>query len=50
VFIEDGAGSQKIAAGWRPGMFGYPAPTVAEIRRRITEGDTGEAQLSSTDG
>jgi hypothetical protein len=41
VFIEDGPGSQKIAAGWRPGMFGYPAPTVAEIRRRIEEGDTG---------
>ena len=41
VFIEDGPGSQKIAIGWRPGMFGYPAPTVAEIRRRIAEGDTG---------
>jgi hypothetical protein len=39
VFIENGPGSQKIAAGWRPGMFGlYPAPTVAEIRRRIAEG------------
>ena len=41
VFIEGGAGSQKIATGWRPGMFGYPAPTVAEIRRRIAEGDSG---------
>lgn len=41
VFIEDGPGSQKIAIGWRPGMFGYPAPTVAEIRRRIAAGDTG---------
>jgi hypothetical protein len=41
VFIEDGPGSQKIAIGWRPGMFGYPAPTVAEIRRRIAEGDSG---------
>ena len=41
VFIEDGPGTQKIDAGWRPGMFGYPAPTVAEIRRRIAEGDTG---------
>ena len=46
VFIEDGPGSQKIAAGWRPGMFGYPAPTVAEIRRRIAEDDSGE-QVSS---
>jgi len=43
VFIDDGPGSQKIDAGWRPGMFGlYPAPTVAEIRRRIAEGDPRE--------
>jgi hypothetical protein len=42
VFIENGPGSQKIEAGWRPGMFGlYPAPTVVEIRRRIAEGDPG---------
>jgi len=41
VFIEDGPGAQKIAIGWRPGMFGYPAPTVAEIRGRIAEGDSG---------
>jgi hypothetical protein len=31
---------QKVAAGWRPGMFGYPAPTVVEIRRRIAATDT----------
>ena len=49
VFIDDGPGSQKIAAGWRPGMFGlYPAPTVAEIRRRISEGDSGAAASSPT--
>ncbi len=42
VFIDDGPGVQKIAAGWRPGMFGYPAPTVVEIRRRIAEGDPGD--------
>jgi hypothetical protein len=41
VFIDDGPGVQKIALGWRPGMFGYPAPTVAEIRRRMAEGETG---------
>ena len=41
VFIEDGPGAEKIATGWRPGMFGYPAPTVAEIRRRIADGETG---------
>jgi hypothetical protein len=43
VFSEDGPGPQKIAVGWRPGMFGYPAPSVAEIRRRIAAGDTGMA-------
>jgi len=47
VFIDDGPGSQKIEAGWRPGMFGlYPAPTVAEIRRRIAEEDAGEPASS----
>lgn len=45
VFIDDGPGAQKIAAGWRPGMFSYPAPRVAEIRRRIAEGDTGDVLL-----
>jgi hypothetical protein len=48
VFIDDGPGVQKIAAGWRPGMFGYPAPTVIEIRRRIAEGDTGNVVGPST--
>jgi hypothetical protein len=42
VFIENGPGAQKIATGWRPGMFGYPAPTAAEIRRRIAEGESGD--------
>jgi hypothetical protein len=42
VFIDDGPGVQKIAIGWRPGMFGYPAPTVAEIRRRIADGESGD--------
>jgi hypothetical protein len=47
VFIENGPGSQKIDAGWRPGMFGlYPAPTVVEIRRRIAEGDSGDPASS----
>jgi hypothetical protein len=49
VFIEDGPGSQKIDAGWRPGMFGlYPAPTVTEIRRRIGEGDSGEVAVDTS--
>jgi hypothetical protein len=48
VFIDNGPGSQKIDAGWRPGMFGlYPAPAVAEIRRRIAEGETGDAHLDT---
>lgn len=37
VFIEDGPGVQKIASGWRPGMFGYPAPSVADIRLRMAQ-------------
>ena len=43
VFIDGGPGSEKIATGWRPGMFGYPAPTVAEIRRRVAAGESGAA-------
>jgi Protein of unknown function (DUF2889) len=37
LWTEDGPGPQKIAIGWRPGKFGYPAPSVAEIRRHMTE-------------
>ena len=36
---------QKIEIGWRPGMFGYPAPTVTEIRRRIAQGESGEPAM-----
>jgi hypothetical protein len=42
VWIQGGEGEKKVANGWRPGMFGYPAPTVAEIRRRIAAGESGE--------
>jgi hypothetical protein len=42
VWIQEGEGEKKVATGWRPGMFGYPAPTVAEIRRRIAAGESGE--------
>ena len=49
VFIDEGPGSQKIEAGWRPGMFGlYPAPTVAEIRRRIAQGESGAPASNPT--
>jgi Protein of unknown function (DUF2889) len=28
IWAEDGIGEQKIAAGWRPGLSAYPAPTL----------------------
>ena len=37
IWTEDGPGPQKIAAGWRPGLLGYPAPRVADVRRRLAE-------------
>jgi Protein of unknown function (DUF2889) len=41
VWTENGPGPQKIAAGWRPGLLEYPAPGVAEVRRRLPE-EAGE--------
>jgi hypothetical protein len=35
VWAEDGPGLQKLATGWRPGTFEYPAPSVAEVRLRV---------------
>ena len=26
-------------SGWRPGRLGYPAPSAAEVRRRLAEGE-----------
>ena len=37
VWTEDGPGAQKIALGWRPGLLGYPAPSVDDVRRRLAE-------------
>ncbi len=37
VWAEDGPGPQKIALGWRPGAFGYPAPSAGDVRRRLAE-------------
>ncbi len=37
LWTEEGPGPQKVATGWRPGLLGYPAPRVAEIRRRMAE-------------
>ncbi len=39
VWTEDGAGAQKIDAGWRPGLLGYPAPSAVEVRRAWRDGD-----------
>jgi hypothetical protein len=47
VWIEGGEGEKKVATGWRPGMFGYPAPSVSEIRRRmVADPDAGAAGRS----
>ena len=34
LWAEGGIGSAKIAEGWRPGMDGYPAASLVELRRR----------------
>jgi hypothetical protein len=39
VWTPDGPGAQKVALGWRPGRLGYPAPSAAEVRRRLAEGE-----------
>ena len=45
---EGGEGEKKVALGWRPGTFGYPAPSVSEVRRRLgaaaDAGATGRGQ------
>jgi Protein of unknown function (DUF2889) len=39
VWTEDGPGARKIAAGWRPGLLGYPAPPADELERRMAAGE-----------
>jgi hypothetical protein len=39
LWTEDGPGAQKIELGWRPGLLGYPAPSVEVIRRHVDAGD-----------
>jgi len=34
LWAKDGVGVAKIAEGWRPGLDGYPAPTLVALRRR----------------
>lgn len=37
VWAVGGVGEQKLALGWRPGVDGYPSPTLVELRRRRSE-------------
>lgn len=37
VWAVGGVGEQKLATGWRPGVDGYPAPTLVELRRRAAD-------------
>jgi hypothetical protein len=46
MWAEDGPGPQKIAIGWRPGKLEYPAPSVAEVRRRLAD-ETSEGGISA---
>lgn len=34
VWVDGGPAEQKLAAGWRPGVSGYPAPPVEVVLRR----------------
>jgi Protein of unknown function (DUF2889) len=34
IWADEGIGSEKLAAGWRPLKGEYPAPALVEIRRR----------------
>jgi hypothetical protein len=34
VWADGGVGEQKLGAGWRPVIDGYPAPSLVSIRRR----------------
>jgi hypothetical protein len=42
VWAEGGVGQQKVQLGWRPLKLEYPAPPVAEVRRRVEAERTGE--------
>jgi hypothetical protein len=36
VWVDGGPAEQKLAAGWRPGITGYPAPPVEVVLRQST--------------
>jgi DUF2889 family protein len=55
VWAEDGPGLQKLAMGWQPGKLEYPAPSLAEVRRRMGVGvdartDESDAGAGSSAG
>jgi Protein of unknown function (DUF2889) len=39
VFCDGGPAEKKLAAGWRPGVGGYPAPPVEVVLRRARDAD-----------
>ena len=46
VWAVGGVGEQKLALGWRPGVDGYPSPTLVALRRRRDgEGTVGEGTV-----
>jgi hypothetical protein len=42
VWAADGPGLGKLELGWRPGTLEYPAPSLAEVRRRTADGEREE--------
>jgi len=38
LWAVGGVGEEKLALGWRPGVDGYPSPTLVELRRRRGNG------------
>jgi hypothetical protein len=50
VWAENGPGLQKLALGWQPGKLEYPAPSLAEVRRRMSVGDGDGADRPTGSG
>ncbi|HUY64400.1 MAG TPA: DUF2889 domain-containing protein [Acidimicrobiales bacterium] len=45
VWAEDGPAEQKLAIGWRPGVGGYPAPAVEELRGGVNQSSRRSSDL-----
>jgi hypothetical protein len=52
VWAEDGPGLQKLALGWQPGKLEYPAPSLAEVQRRLggSAGSSGDGTAAQPAG